>query len=173
MTGSLGLIPEIFKPMHIYTYIRLYILFFFYVNHSTLGTLLSALYNSRVCSILIYRVFHSLWRPLSFPLYDIIAFTTPPSTGWNIWDVSLSFCNQQASINNLVYSPFCACTLSIGQIPKVKLLGQRVYAFNILINVIKIVDWLMAPLSILEMVTDFDLGAAGGLGGTVSPHICR
>ena len=54
-----------------------------------------------------------------------------------------------------------------------KLLGQRVYAFNILINIINIVDWLMALLSILEMVTDFDLGAAGGLGGTVSPHICR
>ena len=54
-----------------------------------------------------------------------------------------------------------------------KLLGHRVYAFNILINIMKIVDWLMGPLSILEMVTDFDLGAAGGLGGTVSPHICR
>ena len=59
MIGLLGLIPEIFKPMHIYTYILSYVLFF-YVNHSTLGTLLSALYNSRVCSILIYRVFHSL-----------------------------------------------------------------------------------------------------------------
>lgn len=70
-------------------------------------------------------------------------------------------------------SPFRACVLSVGQIPKVKLLGRRVYAFNILINIIKIVDWLMAPLSILEMVTDFNLGAAGRLGGTVSPHICR
>lgn len=172
MIGLLGLIPEILKPMHIYTYIRSYVLFF-YVNHSTLGTLLSALYNSRVCSILIYRVFHSLWRLLSFPLYDIIAFVTPPHTGWNIWDASLSSRNQQASINNIVHSPSCAYALSIGQIPNVKFLGQRAYAFNVLINSVKIVDWLMAPSSILEMVTDFNLGAAGGLGGTVSPHICR
>ena len=54
-----------------------------------------------------------------------------------------------------------------------KFLGQRAYAFNVLVNSVKIVDWLMAPSSILEMVTDFNLGAAGGLGGTVSPHICR
>ena len=49
MIGLLGLIPEIFKPMPVYPYIRSSILFF-YVSHSTLGTLLSALYSSRLCS---------------------------------------------------------------------------------------------------------------------------
>lgn len=172
MIGLLGLIPETLKPTRIYPYKRLYILFF-YVSLSTLGTLLSALYSSRLCSILIHRVFHSLWRLPSFPLYDIIALTTPAHTRRNIWDASLSSCHQQASTSNIVPSPFRACVLSVGQTPKVKLLGRRVYAFNILINIIEIVDWLMAPLSILEMVPDFNLRAAGGLGGTVSPHICR
>lgn len=44
-----------------------------------------------------------------------------------------------------------------------KLLDQTICVFNVLIDIVKIIQQLMALLLNLEMAVDFNLGSVGGL----------